>query len=94
MQTQSVRRNSLWTATGVVPQPGPLSADIQVDVCVIGAGIAGLTTAYLLAREGKVVAVLDDRREARPYLKALRKAASGTMSIGTREQRDAVLEDR
>ena len=60
MYTSSVRRNSLWTATGVVPQPGPLSADIQVDVCVIGAGIAGLTTAYLLAKEGKVVAVLDD----------------------------------
>lgn len=60
MHSQSIRRNSLWTATGTVPQPGPLSADIQVDVCVIGAGIAGLTTAYLLAREGKVVAVLDD----------------------------------
>lgn len=60
MYTQAIRRNSLWTATGVVPQPGPLSADIQVDVCVIGAGIAGLTTAYLLAREGKLVALLDD----------------------------------
>ena len=60
MHSQAVRRNSLWTATGVVPQPGPLSADIQVDVCVIGAGIAGLTTAYLLAKEGKLVAVLDD----------------------------------
>lgn len=47
-------------ATGVVPQPGPLSSDIQVDVCVIGAGIAGLTTAHLLAREGKLVALLDD----------------------------------
>lgn len=29
-------------------------------MCVIGAGIAGLTTAYLLAREGKAVIVLDD----------------------------------
>lgn len=60
MLTHSARRTSLWMATGVVPQPGPLSADLQVDVCVIGAGIAGLTTAYLLAREGKLVAVLDD----------------------------------
>ncbi|HEU5217939.1 MAG TPA: FAD-dependent oxidoreductase [Gemmatimonadales bacterium] len=31
-----------------------------MDVCVIGAGIAGLTTAYLLGRQGKLVAVLDD----------------------------------
>jgi len=60
MPTRSVRRNSLWTATGIVPQPGPLSADLQVDVCVIGAGIAGLTTAYLLAKAGKLVTVLDD----------------------------------
>ena len=31
-----------------------------MDTCIIGAGIAGLTTAYLLARAGKHVAVLDD----------------------------------
>jgi len=60
MLTQTARRTSLWMATGVVPQPGPLTSDIQVDVCVIGAGIAGLTTAHLLAREGKLVALLDD----------------------------------
>jgi glycine/D-amino acid oxidase-like deaminating enzyme/nitrite reductase/ring-hydroxylating ferredoxin subunit len=29
-------------------------------VCIVGAGIAGLTTAYLLAREGRRVVVLDD----------------------------------
>lgn len=57
---QSARRTSLWMATGSVPHPGPLTEDIQVDVCVIGAGIAGLTTAYLLTRYGKRVAVLDD----------------------------------
>ena len=38
----------------------PLRADISADVCVVGAGIAGLSTAYLLAREGKSVIVLDD----------------------------------
>src|SRR3989442_5954510 len=38
----------------------PLSGDIRADVCVVGAGITGITTAYLLARQGKLVIVLDD----------------------------------
>src|SRR5690606_23041870 len=38
----------------------PLAADERADVCIVGAGVAGLTTAYLLAREGKSVVVLDD----------------------------------
>lgn len=35
---------------------------LQADACIIGAGIAGLTTAYMLAREGKSVIVLHDGR--------------------------------
>jgi glycine/D-amino acid oxidase-like deaminating enzyme/nitrite reductase/ring-hydroxylating ferredoxin subunit len=37
----------------------PLTSDMTVDVCVIGAGIAGLTTAYRLAGEGKSIILLD-----------------------------------
>ena len=37
-----------------------LDADAQADVCVVGAGIAGLSVAYLLARAGKSVVVIDD----------------------------------
>jgi glycine/D-amino acid oxidase-like deaminating enzyme/nitrite reductase/ring-hydroxylating ferredoxin subunit len=33
---------------------------LDVDVCVVGAGIAGLTTAYLAASEGLSVVVLDE----------------------------------
>ena len=36
-----------------------LSADTTVDVVVIGAGITGLTSAYLLSQSGLTVAVLD-----------------------------------
>lgn len=36
-----------------------LKNDLSVDVCVIGGGIAGLTTAYLLLQEGKNVCVLE-----------------------------------
>ena len=39
--------------------PPALAGNRTADVCVIGAGIAGLTTAYLLAREGRSVVVLD-----------------------------------
>jgi hypothetical protein len=40
----------------------------------------------------KVAAILNDDRDTRPYLKSLRKTAESS-SIGTREQRDALLED-
>jgi gamma-glutamylputrescine oxidase len=41
-----------------------LTADLDVDVCVIGAGLAGLTTAREVARRGWSVAVLESRRIA------------------------------
>lgn len=41
-----------------------LDADMDTDVCVIGAGIAGLTTAYLLTRSGQRVIVIDKDRVA------------------------------
>jgi glycine/D-amino acid oxidase-like deaminating enzyme/nitrite reductase/ring-hydroxylating ferredoxin subunit len=37
-----------------------LSDDVDTDVCVVGAGIAGMSTAYLLSREKQRVVVLDD----------------------------------
>jgi glycine/D-amino acid oxidase-like deaminating enzyme/nitrite reductase/ring-hydroxylating ferredoxin subunit len=40
-------------------QTGPLPGDIVCDVCVVGAGMAGLTTAYLLSRAGRRVVVID-----------------------------------
>src|SRR5688572_24720553 len=43
-----------------MPSFPQLTQDLRADVCVVGAGIAGITTAYLLSREGKSVVVLDD----------------------------------
>ena len=54
------RHQSVWAATAALPEFAPLQENVHVDVCIIGAGIAGLTTAYLLARSGRLVAVLDD----------------------------------
>jgi glycine/D-amino acid oxidase-like deaminating enzyme/nitrite reductase/ring-hydroxylating ferredoxin subunit len=42
------------------PSYASLGGSTAADVCVIGAGIAGMTTAYSLVREGKSVVVLDD----------------------------------
>src|SRR5687767_15799725 len=60
MESDSGQTTSVWMATGDVEAFEPLSGDATADVCVVGAGIAGLTTAYLLAREGRKVVVLDD----------------------------------
>src|ERR671928_2201230 len=60
MESDSGRTTSVWMATGDVPEFGQLAHEAGADVCVVGAGIAGLTTAYLLAREGKSVVVIDD----------------------------------
>src|SRR5919107_731317 len=60
MKSDSGQTTSVWMATGDVPEFGPLAHEASADVCVVGAGIAGLTVAYLLAREGRSVIVLDD----------------------------------
>ena len=47
-------------ATADVPTYEPLADDAECDVCIVGAGIAGLSIAYTLARAAKRVIVLDD----------------------------------
>lgn len=57
---QAEQTISSWMATAKVPSRPSLKENIKADVCVVGAGIAGMTTAYLLASEAKTVVVLDD----------------------------------
>lgn len=57
--------SSFFAATAELPPPrAPLVHDLDVDVCVIGAGLAGLTTAREVARRGWSVAVLEGQRIA------------------------------
>jgi gamma-glutamylputrescine oxidase len=57
--------SSLFAATTMLPPPrAPLTVDLDVDVCVIGGGLAGLTTAREVARRGWSVVVLEASRIA------------------------------
>ncbi len=56
----SERSESVWKATVPLPEFSPLTQDLQADVCIVGAGIAGMTTAYLLTKAGRRVVLLDD----------------------------------
>jgi glycine/D-amino acid oxidase-like deaminating enzyme/nitrite reductase/ring-hydroxylating ferredoxin subunit len=58
--TDSGQSRSVWTATAAIFAGEKLRENMSTDVCVVGAGISGLSTAYLLARAGKSVLVLDD----------------------------------
>jgi glycine/D-amino acid oxidase-like deaminating enzyme/nitrite reductase/ring-hydroxylating ferredoxin subunit len=60
MHNKSEQSTSIWMETAATPQFPPLTQDLKSDVCVVGAGIAGMTCAYLLAKQGKKVAVVDD----------------------------------
>jgi glycine/D-amino acid oxidase-like deaminating enzyme/nitrite reductase/ring-hydroxylating ferredoxin subunit len=60
MPTQTQPQPSYWSVTAPPSRQAPLMHDTHADVCVVGAGIAGLSAAYLLVSAGKSVIVLDD----------------------------------
>ena len=53
---------SHWLASASLPEFPTLDRNLEADVVVIGAGVTGITTAYLLKRAGKRVVVLDRNR--------------------------------
>ena len=55
-----------WYASTMVDTPSrpPLGLDLDVDVCVVGGGLAGLTTAREIARSGWSVVLLEGGRLA------------------------------
>lgn len=52
-------QETFWIQSTQQSSHGALDSDLSVDVAVIGGGIAGLSVAYRLAREGVRVAVLE-----------------------------------
>ncbi|HEV7558851.1 MAG TPA: FAD-dependent oxidoreductase [Kofleriaceae bacterium] len=60
MSRTSGATESIWRTADVTSLITPLELDdVVVDACIVGAGIAGLSTARALARAGKNVVVLD-----------------------------------
>jgi glycine/D-amino acid oxidase-like deaminating enzyme/nitrite reductase/ring-hydroxylating ferredoxin subunit len=57
-----LKTQSYWEDSSSVSRYPALDRDLTVDVLVIGAGITGLTAAYLIKRSGQRVAVIDRRR--------------------------------
>jgi glycine/D-amino acid oxidase-like deaminating enzyme len=50
---------SLWMSEKVAPDAPKLSSNETADVCVVGTGIAGLSTAYELVCQGLNIVLLD-----------------------------------
>src|SRR4051794_17090237 len=59
MNTSSEHTRSIWMDTEVSPRAPMLDQDLAVDTVIVGSGIAGLSTAYELALEGRKVVVMD-----------------------------------
>src|SRR4051812_42856768 len=48
-----------WRDPNPLPHFSSLQTDMETEVVVIGGGMTGITTAYLLAKEGRKVVLLD-----------------------------------
>jgi glycine/D-amino acid oxidase-like deaminating enzyme/nitrite reductase/ring-hydroxylating ferredoxin subunit len=53
---------SLWNDTASIPRFPALDANLTADVVIVGAGIMGMTAAWLLTQAGRNVVVLERRR--------------------------------
>ena len=61
-KSAELETQSYWEDSASVSRYPSLDRNLTVDCVVIGAGITGLTAAYLLKRSGRKVAVIDRRR--------------------------------
>jgi len=76
-----------YAAAAVTPERPALTHDLDVDVCVVGAGLAGLTVAREVARRGWSVTVL----EAGTVAGGASGRNAGFVSPGFAERIDAIV---
>src|SRR5205823_14529638 len=61
-QRDCMNTTPYWSISGSLPHFESLSNDLRVDVVIIGGGLTGITTAYLLKKEGVKVALIERQR--------------------------------
>ena len=54
--------NSYWKESTIKTNYPSLAKDIKTEICVVGAGVAGIATAYELMKNGKKVVLIDRDR--------------------------------
>src|SRR6478735_897515 len=59
-----MRNVPVWIDDTPIPKFPKLKRNISVDVVVVGAGVTGITTAYLLKKAGSTVALIERERVA------------------------------
>ncbi|MFC6119451.1 FAD-dependent oxidoreductase [Macrococcoides bohemicum] len=51
-----------WSTSVTLPDFSILTEDLTTEIAVVGAGMAGILTAYQLAKQGKKVTVIEARK--------------------------------
>ncbi|MBO1722205.1 FAD-dependent oxidoreductase [Extibacter sp. GGCC_0201] len=57
-----MQNKSYWKETVSIPARNPLAGDISIDTVIIGGGMAGILTAFLLQKKGRECIVLEAGR--------------------------------
>ena len=69
---------SIWSESVKFKDRKSLDKNIKTDVLVIGAGIAGILTAYLLKESGRGVVVIDSEKTCSGNIKNTTAKITGT----------------
>ncbi len=56
-----MQEKSYWMDSAQEKEGDKLEENVKTQVCIIGAGITGIATAYYLMKAGKRVVILDKR---------------------------------
>lgn len=85
---------SVWSKTCSINKRESLKRDIQTEIAVIGAGMAGILTAYYLQKAGKKVVVLEAARIASGQTRNTTAKITSLHGMIYRELTDSLGEER